>query len=806
MSLKKRDQIWQRPEILRRMTKVKEEIESHLQGSAEAEVFKKIQDQNLQISSENFEQQLDHLIYVIEVLRFYSLRSSTSYENLERLYNLAQKILAEQGVRRTSRLSFLYGELNQIFSGALRARGRHWLADWYEGLAAKNKSSSTDIEFQVEALLKLKNIGAACELLTENLRNPSLSESEKLRLEVLFCRCLRLSGDELTSYQNLRALVPSSSAVDWELCLNKLQMTSQFDEIFEFVQKKLKDDPEVESVRRVLEAKLWSLAIKKTEWSPKLPTLSHLRRLMKNNGIEDPSLLALFEVIAILENSLDNDVDLESRLHEMGTLLEGVPELATIEQEYLVWCASSRILYRLHQKVLLQQTLERVKSLSLGLSSGQSHDVFGISSDILENQTVCKKISTGWADRTKTFTSLTFQLLSVLGRNRLSSIMRGEPPKLTDTEVEKVVSTIGFHLSNLKGPIMKVGQTASYCIGDLSEQFDLVKLQDRSTPLAFDVMKGVLEKSLKRRMNEVFRDFDESPLGVGSIGQVYRARLVDGQPVAVKIQYPEIEKAIDIDMKIVRGLSPFFRYLAPRSNFLQIFNELSQRIREECDYVREARFQDYFSKKFESHSKIGVPRVFFDLSSERVLVSELVQGIDFTKFKATAQPSAKDEAGESIVRFVISSVRDGIFNSDPHPGNLLFDGQKVHFVDFGSVKEWNPIQTKSWCDLIRSGVNNDFDLFKKSLVEMKVALPQSDFDFEKAFKHFVSLEQGEWTSVGEFSLDQKVLQSRHQTMFQIISIPASYLLGFRLYSGLTSTVALLGAKTNWNSIVREEVG
>jgi predicted unusual protein kinase regulating ubiquinone biosynthesis (AarF/ABC1/UbiB family) len=182
-------------------------------------------------------------------------------------------------------------------------------------------------------------------------------------------------------------------------------------------------------------------------------------------------------------------------------------------------------------------------------------------------------------------------------------------------------------------------------------------------------------------------------VGAASIGQVHRAVMHDGRKVAVKVQYPGVERAIRSDLDNAELLYGLFSSMALRGLDVKgLVDELRARMGEELDYKLEARNQQGFADLYRDHPFIRIPDVIPELSTARVLTTEWVDGLTWAKFEATADPAAKQKAAEVLFRFAQGSVhRYGIFNGDPHPGKYGFhaDGSMT-FLDFGLVKRWTP--------------------------------------------------------------------------------------------------------------------
>ena len=172
---------------------------------------------------------------------------------------------------------------------------------------------------------------------------------------------------------------------------------------------------------------------------------------------------------------------------------------------------------------------------------------------------------------------------------------------------------------------------------------------------------------------------------------MHRAITKDGRAVAVKVQYPGVGDAIRADLDNAGMLFGAMGMMLPGLEPGPLVEELRARLVEELDYVLEADNQRLFADYYAGHPFIHVPAVVDELCAERVLTTELAEGVRFDEVETWSQEE-RDLAAEAIFRFVFGSLyRLHAFNGDPHPGNYLFQpGGQVTFLDFGLVKRFEP--------------------------------------------------------------------------------------------------------------------
>ena len=262
-----------------------------------------------------------------------------------------------------------------------------------------------------------------------------------------------------------------------------------------------------------------------------------------------------------------------------------------------------------------------------------------------------------------------------------------------------LVKQLVEQLGQMRGAAMKVGQMLSMVEFDgLPEdqrdelQRTLAALRDDVPPVRFADLEKLMRKEFGGPLKHVFREFDERAFAAASIGQVHRATTVDGDEVAVKIQYPGVAEAVETDLRNATLLLPLVKRLAPGLDAKALAAEMRERIGEELDYELEAQNQRRIERLLRGHPFVRVPRVHTSLSTRRVLVSEYVEGERFEAVRR-ADEAQRDRYGEIVFRLFFGLLyRDRIALGDPHPGNYLLcpDG-RVCFLDFGLLRDVDAI-------------------------------------------------------------------------------------------------------------------
>ena len=374
---------------------------------------------------------------------------------------------------------------------------------------------------------------------------------------------------------------------------------------------------------------------------------------------------------------------------------------------------------------------------------------------------------------------------------------------------EDVADTLGA----MKGVLMKVGQMASYVDGGLSPAVrqTLARLQDSIPPMSPQLAAAVVEEELGAPPEQVFARWDPHPIAAASIGQVHRAVTLDGRAVAVKVQYPGIAETVAADLRNVALLRRMLRITAPAQDVDALLTELRDRIGEELDYRREASNQRLLAAYYDGHPTIHVPGIMSELSTRRIVTSELSGGARFAELGSWPQRE-RDLAAETIYRFVFRSLYEvRAFNGDPHPGNYLFHpGGRVTFLDFGLVKHFTQAELQPLLQMARTVcVEHDPEAFRRTLEDAGFLRPHAPLSTQAIVEHLAVFydtirEPGPLTITSEYasSVVRRFFDMR-SPVADYISLPQSYVILQRINLGLFAVLGELSATANWRAIAEE---
>ena len=381
---------------------------------------------------------------------------------------------------------------------------------------------------------------------------------------------------------------------------------------------------------------------------------------------------------------------------------------------------------------------------------------------------------------------------------------------------EQMVETLG----RMKGAAMKIGQLASFIDTEFLPpeyrdlyQDKLATLRSTAPPMPWDKVRRVLDEEWDEPVEELFEDFDHDAAAAASIGQVHRAVLPDGRLVAVKVQYPGVASAIAADLQNAGLILRLAKAFAPGLDAKAAAAELKERVLEELDYELEAQNQRAFARGYRGHPFIHVPDVVTRLSTERVLVSEWVDGAGFDEVRELPQRE-RDRFGEIVFRFCFGSIYHlQHFNADAHPGNyLLMPDGRVAFLDFGMTKHLDQDQIELEIAALQAIFDDDPEELRVALHDLGFLNDPRKVDAELLMEH-VRAVGGWYMEDREVTIDSaRVMEAiaavsdPRSSFYRVMrreNLPANELMGRRMESGVLAVLGQLQATRNWYRIGRE---
>jgi predicted unusual protein kinase regulating ubiquinone biosynthesis (AarF/ABC1/UbiB family) len=284
----------------------------------------------------------------------------------------------------------------------------------------------------------------------------------------------------------------------------------------------------------------------------------------------------------------------------------------------------------------------------------------------------------------------------------------------------------------LQGLYIKVGQLISIMTNFLPEAFrvELEGLQDQVPPRPYAAIERCIREEFDGKgPADIFGSFAEQPIASASIGQVHVATLPGGHQVAVKVQYPDIDRIVRADLRALRRIFGIIQRFIPYQGLDQIYREIRAIIIEELDFTLEAQHVETIARNFEGRSDVGFPRVVRELSTRRVLTTEFIEGVKVNDLRGLERLAIDRTA---LARLVIETYcqqifHHGIYHADPHPGNILVaPGPVIRFVDFGAVAEVSDEMRRGMLTLLQGAINRDTAKITSALREMGFIAHRAD--------------------------------------------------------------------------------
>jgi len=306
--------------------------------------------------------------------------------------------------------------------------------------------------------------------------------------------------------------------------------------------------------------------------------------------------------------------------------------------------------------------------------------------------------------------------------------------------------------------------------------FELAKLQDDVPPFSYEDVESIFLAEMGNKPEELFAEFKREPVAAASIGQVHEGVLRDGDKVVVKVQRPEIEKIIAVDLEILAHIAALMeKYLEELQGHrpTSIVEEFARTISKEIDYSVEIGNIERFAKQFERNKTIYVPEVYRDLSCERILTMENIQGVkasdvDQLRKQGTDLPLVAERGTNLIMEQIFVH---GFFHADPHPGNIfILPDNLICFLDFGMMGRLSRQNRDDFTDLVLYIVARNERKVMESVLKLTnhyedINRDALSRDLSEMLDRYLYLPLKE-LDAGKILQDLLELVSRHQIFFK----------------------------------------
>ncbi len=360
-------------------------------------------------------------------------------------------------------------------------------------------------------------------------------------------------------------------------------------------------------------------------------------------------------------------------------------------------------------------------------------------------------------------------ILSYL-RDRNRYILFGRGREVTSASRVRRAERLLDSFLTLGPTFIKLGQLLSTRPDILPPEYIdvLASLQDDVPPAPWADARTVIEAEFGS-IEERFDAFETEAISGASLGQVYRAE-VDGEPVAVKVRRPGIEDLVEADLRVIRWTIPIIVRLVDESRAFSLQNltdEFAETIREEMDYVREARMLQEIRGNLMDNDDVRIPSVLESHSGPRVMTMEYVGGTKITRVRELDNLGLDRSAlAETLQRTYLEMIIEhGVFHADPHPGNLAVqpDGTIV-FYDFGMSDRVKPYVQESVVDFYVAVANRDIDGILDTLIAMGTLSPDADREIMGEVMQ-LAIEDARGHDIEQYRV-QRILQQVEDTIYE----------------------------------------
>jgi predicted unusual protein kinase regulating ubiquinone biosynthesis (AarF/ABC1/UbiB family) len=360
------------------------------------------------------------------------------------------------------------------------------------------------------------------------------------------------------------------------------------------------------------------------------------------------------------------------------------------------------------------------------------------------------------------------------------------------------------------GPIyVKLGQVLSSRPDLLPQPYikALTRLQDKVEPFGYDEVERIISEELGVRISKAFSEFEAEPMATASLGQVHRAKLRDGRPVAVKVQRPNIREKIAEDMEALTEIAEFLDNhtdMGRRYQFVAMLDEFRKNLVRELDYQKEARNLIQLGENLRDFRRIVVPQPIEDYSSPHVLTMEYVHGRKITDIGPLAPMEMDTHAlAEDLFRAYLQQILvDGLYHADPHPGNVFItnDG-RIALIDLGMVGRVSPRMQEQLLKILLAISEGRSD--EVADLSIKIGDVQKDFneiDFRRRVADMVAQQQG--ATVEDIKIGLIVLEVTRVSAESGIRTPAELTMLGKTLLNLDEVGRTLNPKFDPNDSIR----
>ena len=371
-------------------------------------------------------------------------------------------------------------------------------------------------------------------------------------------------------------------------------------------------------------------------------------------------------------------------------------------------------------------------------------------------------------------------------------------------------------LGNLKGPVMKVAQILATIPDALPDEYveELRQLQSNAPSMGRLFVKRRMSAELGKDWQNSFNSFNQEAVAAASLGQVHKAESLDGKTVACKLQYPDMNSAVEADLKQLRLAMSIYQRYDNAINASEIYKELSARIREELDYIREGRNMALYRLMLAKEETVHVPDLIETASTDRLLTMTWLDGVPVLDFiKNNPELEMRNLVAKNMFRaWYVPFYLYGIIHGDPHLGNYsIRPNGDINLLDFGCIRVFPPTFVKGVIDLYIGLRDDDEELAVNAYRTWGFEnLDRDTIDVLNHWARFVysplmedKVRRIQETNSGVYG--KEVVEKVHKELRRLNGVkpPREFVLMDRAAIGLGSVFPHLNAEVNWYNIFQE---
>lgn len=405
---------------------------------------------------------------------------------------------------------------------------------------------------------------------------------------------------------------------------------------------------------------------------------------------------------------------------------------------------------------------------------------------------------------------------------KVSGAMAGLAAKLVgerylgfQIEREEHAQQLMMALGNLKGPLMKVGQILSTIPEALPPEYAqaLQQLQSDAPPMGWPFVRRRMKTELGPNWQGEFASFEKEAAAAASLGQVHKAIDKKGQLLACKLQYPDMQSAIDADLNQLKIIFGIYGTYDKSIKTEHIYAELAERLREELDYTREAKHTALYADMLKNEPHVYVPKVVTELSTNRLLTTTWLDGEKILNFKDAPQEQRNDIAMNMFRAWYVPLYDYGIIHGDPHLGNYTVRADNgINLLDFGCIRVFPPGFVGGVIDLYRALQNKDDALAVHAFETWGfTGLSKEQIDTLKIWAEFLygPILEDKTRAIGHADgavYGRETAEKVHKKLRDLsrdnggIAVPREFVFMDRAALGLGSVFIHLDAQINWYQI------